>query len=139
VLKGEVEEAVRSLKAGKSPGVDNVPSELLKHGGKATTAAMTALCQKIWDGKKWPKEGTQSLVIPLPKKGNLKLCQNYRTISLISHPSKVMLCIILNRLHTIAFSSVNDPPLSPPSAINRLTAWDWQRVSAAEEARRLIA
>ena len=34
----------------------------------------------------------------LPKKGNLQLCQNYRTISLISHPSKVMLKIILNRL-----------------------------------------
>ena len=26
-----------------------------------------------------------------PQKGNLQLCQNYRTISLISHPSKVML------------------------------------------------
>ena len=34
----------------------------------------------------------------LPKKGNLQLCQKYRTISLISHPSKVMLKIILNRL-----------------------------------------
>ena len=102
VLKGEVEEAVRSLKAGKSPGVDNVPSELLKHGGEATTAAMTALCHKIWEEKKWPKEWTQSLVIPLPKKGNLKLCQNYRTISLISHPSKVMLRIILNRLKSKA-------------------------------------
>ena len=26
------------------------------------------------------------------------MCQNYRTISLISHPSKVMLEILLNRL-----------------------------------------
>ena len=34
----------------------------------------------------------------LPKKDNLQQCQNYRTISLISHPSKVMLKIILNRL-----------------------------------------
>ena len=32
------------------------------------------------------------------KKGNLQCCQNYRTISLISHPSKVMLKVILNRL-----------------------------------------
>ena len=37
-------------------------------------------------------------VITLPKKGNLQLCQNYRTISLISHSSKVMLKVILNRL-----------------------------------------
>ena len=41
---------------------------------------------------------TQSLVITLPKKGNLQQCQNYRTISLISHPSKVVLKVILNRL-----------------------------------------
>ena len=34
----------------------------------------------------------------LPRKDNLQQCQNYRTISLISHPSKVMLKIILNRL-----------------------------------------
>ena len=36
-------------------------------------------------------------VITLPKKGNLQQCQNYPTISLISHPNKVMLKIILNR------------------------------------------
>ena len=32
------------------------------------------------------------------KTGTVHRCQNYRTISLISHPSKVMLKIILNRL-----------------------------------------
>ena len=37
VLREEVEEAVRSVKAGKSPGVDNIPSELPKNGGEATT------------------------------------------------------------------------------------------------------
>ena len=37
-------------------------------------------------------------MIPLPKKGNLRKCTNYRTISLISHPSKVMLRVLLNRL-----------------------------------------
>ena len=39
-----------------------------------------------------------SLIITLPKKGNLQLCQNYRTIRLISHSSKVMLKVIMNRL-----------------------------------------
>ena len=45
-----------------------------------------------------PTSWTQSLVITFPKKGNPQQCQNYRTISLISHPSKVMLKIVLNRL-----------------------------------------
>ena len=36
--------------------------------------------------------------IPIPKKGNPKECSNYRTIALISHPSKVMLNILQARL-----------------------------------------
>ena len=63
---------------------------------------LTTICNKIWKTGEWPTTWTQSLVITLPKKGNLQLCQNYRTISLISHPSKVMLKIILNRLQIIA-------------------------------------
>ena len=35
--------------------------------------------------------------IPIPKKGNAKEYSNYRTIALISHPSKVMLKILQAR------------------------------------------
>jgi len=49
ILKGEVEAAIRSLKEGKSPGVDNNPGEILKHGGEESLKALTALCQKIWE------------------------------------------------------------------------------------------
>ena len=59
---------------------------------------LTSICNKIWKTGDWPTTWTQSLFNTLPKKGNLQLYQNYRTISLISHPSKVMLKIILNRL-----------------------------------------
>ena len=98
VLEEEVEEAVRSLKGGKSPGIDNIPAELIKYGGPEMIKALTIICQRIWTSKEWPKQWTQSIIVPLPKKGDLKKCQNYRTISLISHPSKVMLRIALNRL-----------------------------------------
>ena len=70
ILRKEVEATVQSLKKGKSAGVDNIP----------------------------PTQWTRSLVITLPKEGNLQQCQNYRTISLISHPSTLMLKITLNRL-----------------------------------------
>ena len=58
---------------------------------------MLLICNKIRQTGEWPIPWTQSLIITLPKKGNLKLCQNYRTISLICHSSKAMLRI-LNRL-----------------------------------------
>ena len=98
MLRKAVEEAVRGLKTGKSPGVDSIPSELLQNGGEATTTVLTVMCQKIWEMKEWPKEWTHSLVIPLPKKGNLKQCQNDHTISLISHPSMIMFQVIFNQL-----------------------------------------
>ena len=59
---------------------------------------LTEICNRIWRTGEWPTPWTQSLIITLPKKGNLQLCQNYRTISLIIHSSKVMLKVILNRL-----------------------------------------
>ena len=45
ILKEEVEAAVWSLKLGKSPGADNIPSELVKNGGKEVVKTLTALCQ----------------------------------------------------------------------------------------------
>ena len=94
----EVEAEVKALKMGKSAGLDNIPAELVQAGGEAMSDILTAICNKIWKTGEWPTTWTQSLVITLPKKGNLQLCQNYRTISLIRHPSKVMLKIILNKL-----------------------------------------
>ena len=98
ILREEVEAAVKSLKKGKSAGVDDNPAELPQQGREAMVNALLIICNKIWRTGEWPTPWTQSLVITFPKNGNLQLCQNYRTISLISHPSKVMLKIILNRL-----------------------------------------
>ena len=98
ILREEVEIAVASLKKGKSAGVDNIPAELVQAGGETMIDVLTEICNRIWRTGEWPTQWTQSLIITLPKKGNLQLCQNYRTISLISHSSKVMLKVILNRL-----------------------------------------
>ena len=82
------------LKNDKLPGVDNIPDEVLKRGGPGIIDAFTVVCQKIWTSGQWPKNWTQSLIIP----HNTRLCQEYSTISLITHPCKVMLRVILNRL-----------------------------------------
>ena len=91
--------AIKTLKEGKSPGIDNIPSELIKHGGTAIIRMLTAICQKAWVSKSWPKQWTKSLIIPIAKKGDLKKCKNYRTLSLICHSNKILLTIILKRLN----------------------------------------
>ena len=90
--------AAKSLKKGKSAGVDDIPAELVKAGGEDIITTLTTICDKIWQTGEWPTLWTQSLVITRPKKGNLQQCQNYRMISLINHPCKIMLKIILSRL-----------------------------------------
>ena len=78
--------------------LDNIPPELVQAAGEDVNTALTTICNTIWQSGEWPTPWTQSLVITLLKKSNLQQCQNYRTISLISHPSKVMMKIVLNRL-----------------------------------------
>ena len=98
IIRQEVESAIKTLKCGKAAGVDNVPAELITHGGQPVVEVLHAICNKIWGTGKWPSTWTKSIIIiTIPKKGN-----NYRTISQISHGSKVMLKIILNRLTPLA-------------------------------------
>ena len=51
------------------------------------------MCVAIWETGEWPEEWTFtfSTFIPLPQKGDLKQCENYRTVVLVSHPSKIIL------------------------------------------------
>ena len=95
ILRREVEAAEEK---GKSAVVDNIPAELVQAGGENVITALTTICNKILQTGEWQTPWTQSLVITLPKKGNLQQCQSYRTIILISHPSKVMLKTMLNRM-----------------------------------------
>jgi len=46
--------------------------------------------------------------IPLPKKGDLKQCVNYRTIALVSHTSKILLRIILERIRVKTETEIAD-------------------------------
>ena len=73
---------------------DNIPAEFIKHGGEVMISALTIICNKIWDTGEWPTPWTKSMITTLPKKGNLQICNNYRTISLISHPMMLKVLLI---------------------------------------------
>ena len=79
---------------------------MVQAGGDAVISALHKICNKIWQTGEWPIPWTQSLIITVPKKGNLQQCKNYRTISLICHPSKVLLKVLLNRLKPQAASII---------------------------------
>ena len=60
--------------------------------------AMHKVIEQVWQTGKWPADWTQSTFVPIYKKGDPTVCANYRTISLISHASKVLLKIIQDRI-----------------------------------------
>ena len=106
ILREEVEAAVKSLKEGNSPGIDNIPGELVQAGGDALVSVLHNICCEIGQTAEWPIPWTRSLIITLPKKGNLQQCKNYGTIGLIYHPTKVLLKVLLNRLKPQAESII---------------------------------
>ena len=46
-LLDEIKAAIKQLKSGKSPGLDGIPAELLKHTGEAGVKALHFLCTRI--------------------------------------------------------------------------------------------
>ena len=98
IIRSEIEEALKRLKCNKAPGTDNIPAELLKSGGDKMIEMLLKICNTTFKTGEWTTKWTESIVIPLPKKGNIKKCENNRTIGLISHHSKVLLYVLLNRM-----------------------------------------
>ena len=98
ILRSEIVEAIHKLKAGKSPGTDEIPGELLKMGGDKMIDTYHRICNNIWTSERIPDEWTTSIMVTLPKKGDTSCCENHRTISLINHGSKILLEIIRRRM-----------------------------------------
>ena len=61
--------------------------------GRLPLKVLHSICQQIWKTRQWLQDWKRSVFFPIPKKGNVKDCSNYRTITLISKASKVMLKI----------------------------------------------
>ena len=106
-LRSEVEWAIKSLKDGKSPGCDEITAEMIKASGDPGIGYYHKVCLEIWKTGEWPIDWKRSVFIILPKKGDLKHCSNHRTISLISHASKIILKIIMKRLEAISKTEVS--------------------------------
>lgn len=94
-------EAIRSLKIGKSTGLDNLPAELVKLG--CVSSLLYALLLRCWEEESIPQDMKDSEIITLYKdKGDRGDCNNYRGISLLSIVGKAFAKDVLQRLDTLA-------------------------------------
>ena len=89
------------LQNDKAAGEDRIVAELLKSGRDTVIDWLTELMQEVWRTRKVPQDWRNATLIPLFKKKNRTQCNNYRGISLLSVPGKVLTLILLGWLHSI--------------------------------------
>lgn len=102
VLESEVRNALHNIANNKAPGADGIPAELIKACGEEGIRVLTLICNKALENEEWPDDWKKSVYVPIPKKGDPRVCDNNRIIALISHASKILLKIIQKRLENFA-------------------------------------
>ncbi|GFS18525.1 endonuclease-reverse transcriptase [Elysia marginata] len=91
ILEDEVRSAKRKMKTGKATGPDGVSIELIEALEDYGTEQVTALLNNIYETGNIPADISKSIFIALPKKPGAIECEHHRTISLMSHITKILL------------------------------------------------
>ena len=95
----ELEKALKKLKNNKSPGFDNVINEFLKLTNPLFKTTLLSVFNLLLTHGYFPKAWSIGLIIPIFKKGDPKLSENYRGITLLSCLGKLFTSIINQRLN----------------------------------------
>jgi hypothetical protein len=66
----EVELAIDKLKSRKSPGIDQIPAELIKAVGRTIRRAIHKLIISIWNKEELPEEWKESIIVPMYNMGD---------------------------------------------------------------------
>ena len=79
----------RPWQSGKRSGISNISGELNKVG--AMIPVLRAVLATVWYSNNVPSGGKKGLVVSIRnRKGNHYYCDNYRGITLLSIPGKVL-------------------------------------------------
>jgi hypothetical protein len=104
----EVEVAIGKFKMYSSPGVDQIPAELIQGGGETLHSEIHMLIKLIWNKEKLPQQWKWSIVVPIHKKGDKADCSNYQGIPLLSTSYKILSNILLAGLTPCADEIIGD-------------------------------
>ena len=95
----EVQDAIKQMSSNKAPGMDGLPPEIFKYGGRKLVLKLLQLFKSIWKVGRVPQEFKDASIKHLFKnKGKKIICDNSRGISLLSIAGKILARVILNRI-----------------------------------------
>jgi len=86
----EIRGILRKVKDGKALGMDGVPGEAWKYGGEEMEEWVWKVCNKIWKGEGWPEEWKEGVLIPIVKKGQGMIVEEYRGVTVM--PALYKIC-----------------------------------------------
>uniref|UniRef100_A0A8D8LPD3 Craniofacial development protein 2 n=1 Tax=Cacopsylla melanoneura TaxID=428564 RepID=A0A8D8LPD3_9HEMI len=100
ITRGEIENALGKAKNRKAVGIDNIHIEVLKElKTEKGILTLVKLINEVYKTGIIPDDWLKSTFITLPKKLNAQNCNEFRTISLMSHVIKVVLRVIHSRIY----------------------------------------
>jgi hypothetical protein len=105
----EVDLAIEKLKCHKSPGIDQIPAELIKAEGRIICYEIHKFIISIWNKEELPEEWKESIILPVYKRDDKTDC-NYRGISLFPTMYKILSNILLSRLTAYVEEVIGDHP-----------------------------
>ena len=86
--------ALKGMAKGKATGPDGLTVEMLDALGEFGISTITRLANKIYNEGKFPAEIIKSYLSPCPKKAGATKCEQYRTITLMSHLTKLIIRVL---------------------------------------------
>ncbi|GFR90337.1 LINE-1 retrotransposable element ORF2 protein [Elysia marginata] len=100
IMKDEVRAAIRKMKAGKATGPGGVAVEMIEALEEYGVEKLTSLLNEIYDTGEIPTDISRSVFFALPKKPGGTECELHRTISLMSHVTKILLRVVMMRIRS---------------------------------------
>ena len=121
----EVYELIQCLDVNKSTGHDGISARMLKSTGLAIVPSLTRLFNLCLSEGKFPTSWKKADVIPLHKKDNKDVCNNYRPVSILPVVSKILERIafknVYNFFHQHSLLTCHQSGFSPnDSTVNQL-------------------
>lgn len=88
---------MNEMKKNKAAGPDGITVEQLTAPDEFGIDKTTEIMNQMRDSGEIPEDMARSIFLALPKKPGAINCEPHRTISLVSHMTKILLCVLMNR------------------------------------------
>jgi len=82
----------------QSPGIDQIPAELIKTIGRKIRSDFHKITNSIFNTEILPDEWKDSIFVPVYTRSDKTDCNNFRGISLSSTAYRILYIILLSRL-----------------------------------------